>query len=322
MEYKNFAPQNVKSGSAGSAQFVIATIGRRDADSDIVESGAIGRQTVVVLPAHDWTSVPLGKAETHEDGHHVLADVRFNLDVPEARSWHAALKFDMEHGPPVQEFSWGYDPVLSKPDRVDGVLVRRLQKIKLHEVSMVVRGSSVGSRLVTVKERDDDGRDLTPEQRAELLRIRSDSEAWRLKKEGLHAMARIELERSRQMLEEADKPDGATMAFARSCAELAAEKLRLKSAPPIKWFAPGRYPASLDPHVQPAGEAMRSGSITGWANRVSNEIWIANTLKGLELAKTVVHECSHLGGREHPESQHFAERHADEIFSEAHRALR
>lgn len=151
MEHKSIDGLAVKAGATGTAEVVIATIGVIDHDGDVVAPGAIGVQSVPILPAHNWASIPLGKARTREVGNQVIADLQFNLEIPEARSWHSALLFDVEHGPAVQEYSWGYHPTKHKPYEVEGRRARLLERVKLHEVSMVVQGASIGSRTVGVK---------------------------------------------------------------------------------------------------------------------------------------------------------------------------
>lgn len=151
IERKQIQASILEADDEGSFEAVIATLGVADSDGDIVEPGAFGDATVSVLPAHDSRSVPLGKAQIEERGDKAVAVGRFNLDIPAARDWHSALKFDLVHQPAVQEWSWGFHITEAKEDTVDGEPVRRLVELDMLEVSPVLRGASVGTRTLAAK---------------------------------------------------------------------------------------------------------------------------------------------------------------------------
>src|SRR5205823_48499 len=106
--FKSFTPQIKAVGSAGTVTFVVATLNVIDSDGDVTVPGAFGRQNVPMIPAHDWSSVPIGKGLLFEQGSEAIVDAQLNLAVAEARSWFDAIKFDVEHPPPLQEYSYGY----------------------------------------------------------------------------------------------------------------------------------------------------------------------------------------------------------------------
>ncbi len=140
-----------QAGDGGSFEAVIATLGVVDHDGDIVESGAFGDATVSVLPAHQTQHVPLGKARIEERGNQAIAVGQFNLEIPDAKDWHSALKFDLEHPPAIQEWSWDFRPIEARDDTVDGEPVRRLIKLDMREVSPVLRGASIGTGTLSAK---------------------------------------------------------------------------------------------------------------------------------------------------------------------------
>lgn len=154
-------------GEGGSFEAVIATFGKVDRDGDIVERGAFGGATVSVLPSHRAEHVPLGKAKIEERGDLAVAVGAFNLDIGAARDWHSALKYDLEHPPAVQEWSWDFRPIEARDDTVDGEPVRRLVKLDTKEISPVLRGASVGSGTLSVKRLKATGR--SDNDRRELL---------------------------------------------------------------------------------------------------------------------------------------------------------
>lgn len=312
--YKTLSAGAVKAAAPdGTATVVIATTGRDgpiDHDGDIVQPGAVGRQTVPILPGHDWTHIWLGKASTVEVGNQVHAALKFNLAVPEAQAWHAALAFDLANPPATAEYSWGYDAE-ARPGRVGDRAVRFLDRVKLHEVSMVVRGASVGTRTLAVKREDT----LSPDSRAELLRIRDGIEAYRLEREAEQTQARQVLAETAHLLEEADKPSGGKMAAARKMATAAAHAAGLSSVPPVRWFTPGRAPGTFSERVQAA--AKMGKSLRGFADLEKKEVWIANHLSGRDLAAVICHEVGHLGGREHGEVEYFVEQNVAAVAAAA-----
>ncbi len=135
----------------GSFEAVIATFDAIDGDGDVVEHGAFGRAIAPILPAHHQGSVPLGKASVEERGDQAVAVGRFNLATAAGREWFEALKFDLEHPPPRQQWSWGYVPTSWRVERRDDREVRVLEAVDLIEVSPVVRGASVGTRTLAAK---------------------------------------------------------------------------------------------------------------------------------------------------------------------------
>jgi hypothetical protein len=106
----------------------------------------------------------MGKAHIEERGDQAIAVGQFNLDIPAAADWHSALKFDLEHAPSIQEWSWDFRPVESSEDTVDGETVRRLVKLDVKEVSPVLRGASVGTGTLSVKEDGENKQPTLPEQ--------------------------------------------------------------------------------------------------------------------------------------------------------------
>ena len=90
----------------GEVTAVIATLNVVDHDKDVTEPGAFGTQEAPILPTHTWSSVPLGKAHISEVKNEAIAQMKFNLDIPAAADWFRALKFDIDQGPPLQEYSY------------------------------------------------------------------------------------------------------------------------------------------------------------------------------------------------------------------------
>lgn len=134
----------------------IAQLSAVDSDGDTYVPGAFawtekGEQWCSILPAHDRKATPLGKARVYEDGDWAMAELKFNLDVPEAKAWHSALVFDLANGPSVQEYSYGFAVLDSADNQIGGERVRVLKRLRVDEVSPVLKGAGVGTGTVSIK---------------------------------------------------------------------------------------------------------------------------------------------------------------------------
>ena len=135
----------------GIVTIVFATLGVEDKDGDVIEPGAFGdKQVAMILPAHNWSHIPLGKARIFETGSEAIAELKFNLDIEVAKDWFKAIVFDLE-GTSVQEYSFGF----TIKDRSEGTHnerpVRFLKELEVHEISPVVRGAGVNTRTIAAK---------------------------------------------------------------------------------------------------------------------------------------------------------------------------
>lgn len=302
---KSVTGQAVKAADGGTAQVVIATTNVVDADGDVVVPGAIGAQTVVLLPSHDARSIPLGKASTFERGGEVLADLAFNLAIPAARDWHAALKWDVEHPPALQEYSWGYE-AKRRPGRLGDRPVSFLEDVTIFEVSMVLRGASVGTGTVAVKEHD-----LDAAERAELRRIAAQVKASEFEKR--RELAEI---RAKFFADRAVESDAADVRFvtgrsflpvgessvaprlvgaARATVKLAAAHLGV-ATPEVRWFR--QEPFTL------YGRA-----------RASLGVLLNADLSVRDVVVTAAHEVAHLAGRDERGARRYESEFVEEVFN-------
>ena len=114
---------------------VFATLNTIDRDSDVTLPGAFGRQTVPMIPANDCDSVPIGKATIYETRSEAVADFALNLKTKAGRNWYEALKFDLDHPPIKQQYSYGFTSDISDYGEFDGKRVRFLRKVTVHSCS-------------------------------------------------------------------------------------------------------------------------------------------------------------------------------------------
>ncbi len=151
IERKTFRGEIKQLDGDGAFEAVIATLDVVDSDGDIIVPGAFQNATVSVLPAHDSRSVPLGKAKMEDRGDKAIAVGRYNLEIPAAKDWHNALKFDLKNPPVVQEWSFAFRILESSMETRDGEDIRILEKLDVMEVSPVLRGSGVETGTISAK---------------------------------------------------------------------------------------------------------------------------------------------------------------------------
>ena len=141
--------------AAGKGLARLATLSAVDHDGDTYAPGAFGwkdgGQWAPLLTAHDRWGMPFGKARVYEEGDAAFAELHINMETQVGKEWHAALKFDLDNGQPVQEWSYGYDVLQAEMQFRGKGQVRQLMKLDVQEVSTVVRGAGAGTRTLAIK---------------------------------------------------------------------------------------------------------------------------------------------------------------------------
>ncbi len=153
METKSFRLKEFDDEGVGSA--VIATLGVLDRDGDVILPGAFGVQHVAVVPAHDASVVPLGKAVISERGNEAIAEFNLNTNIQGGKEWASHLKFDLAHGEAVQQWSFRYDVIDGATGEFGGEPARFLKSLQVPEVSPVLVGAGINTRTMAAKARDD-----------------------------------------------------------------------------------------------------------------------------------------------------------------------
>lgn len=151
MQTKNLTVTDMDTKGKGLA--LIADLNEIDHDGDGYEEGAFSwkEQWAPLLTQHYRIAVPFGKARIYEQDQKAWAELHFNMDIGPGKEWHSALMFDLETGNPVQEWSYGYDPLEAEKVMRGLQAGRTLKKVDVHEVSTVVRGAGRGTRTIDVK---------------------------------------------------------------------------------------------------------------------------------------------------------------------------
>lgn len=151
MERKSCSAVELKAdGDKGEMTAVFATFDVVDHDGDVVLKDAITDGTPVRISAFNHASwggaLPVGKGVVKTTSTEAIVEAQF-FNTQAARDTFATIK---EMGD-LQEYSWGFDIVKHSFDEREGKPVRVLESVKLHEVSPVLLGASIGTRTLAVK---------------------------------------------------------------------------------------------------------------------------------------------------------------------------
>ena len=147
----------------GTFEALVAVFGNVDAYGDVIVKGAFADTLkewdesghpipVVWSHAKDDPFSHIGVVEeAKETDTGLLVTGRLDLDNPTAAQVHRLLK-----GGRVKEFSFAfsYDPQDVTPAKRDGVEVRELHRLKLHEVGPTMIGANPATELISVKSAD------------------------------------------------------------------------------------------------------------------------------------------------------------------------
>lgn len=164
-DHKGLAGLEVKDADRGEITAVFATFGVIDSHGDVTRPGAFTDGAQVCISSYGHTSwqgaLPVGKGRIRTTRTEAILEGRFFLDTPAGRDTFTVVKQIGE----LQEFSYGYDAQRFSFGEHEGQRVRFLEQLKVHEVSPVLVGAGVGTRLLTAK--GDRGARLTPQEQAQ-----------------------------------------------------------------------------------------------------------------------------------------------------------
>ena len=157
VEHKQFAPElKLDSQGEGTFEAVFATLNVIDSDRDITELGAFGRQDVILSQYNhgSWDrgekALPLGIGVIFERGEEAIVQGEFDMSDEAAVKTYKKMKYLTEKGR-TQEFSYSLPEIDYEIRDVDGECVRILKKIRVNEVSPVLMGAGVNTRILDIK---------------------------------------------------------------------------------------------------------------------------------------------------------------------------
>ncbi len=154
---KTFATE-LKLDGAGEGTFeaVFATLNAIDKDRDLTEPGAFGVQNVILSQYnhgswdHGEKALPIGVGVISESGNDAIIKGEFDMSDPAAVKTYEKIKYLQAKGR-VQEWSYSLPEIDYEFREVDGERIRILKKIKVNEVSPVLMGAGVNTRLLDIK---------------------------------------------------------------------------------------------------------------------------------------------------------------------------
>ena len=150
---KVFTPTlSLKADTPGAIAVEFATLNIIDLDQDVTVPGAFGEQSVRIQGfSHDTGDFSIGKGTIRESADKAVMDGLLNLEMMMGKEAYASLKFDLEHGEPLQEWSYIYSVLDADFGEFQGQQVRFLKRLKVHSVDPVFLGAGIGTRTTGVK---------------------------------------------------------------------------------------------------------------------------------------------------------------------------
>jgi len=162
-QVKIYRLKDLAINEAGTFRAVFATLNVEDSQGDVTLPGAFGEQKVLISQYNhgSWdrgvAALPIGVGRIFEQGNDALIEGEFDMDDPAAVATYKKMRYIHAKGR-VQEFSYALPEVESFTRDENGHRVRVLKKIRVPEVSPVLMGAGVNTRLLDIKS----GKTVTP----------------------------------------------------------------------------------------------------------------------------------------------------------------
>lgn len=158
MQTKTLTSVEVKDAAKGHVTAVFATLDVVDKDGDVTVKGAFRDGAKVAISDWNHTSwqgaKPVGKGTIREDGKDVVCEMQFFMSTTHGREAFETVKSMHDDGPGVQ-WSYGFDVLDAEPAQKGSSFGekhrRTLKSMQVHEVSPVMIGAGVDTRVTDVK---------------------------------------------------------------------------------------------------------------------------------------------------------------------------
>lgn len=166
---KSFSVELKDFSEAGEFEAVFSTLNAIDHDGDVTLPGAFddGAAVNIAEYGHDWSSWPIGDGHIETRGNEAVVRGVLYLDTPQGEKAYRTMKARAQRGVIAQEFSYGFDILESESGEYEGKQVRFLKRLQVFEVSPVLLGAGVNTRLEMIKQAAEP---LTDEQIIDALR--------------------------------------------------------------------------------------------------------------------------------------------------------
>jgi hypothetical protein len=158
MDSKILSGVQIKDADQGRVEAVFSTFGVIDHDGDMTDPNAFTHGTKVLISAYNhktWDgALPVGKGVIEVGPGGAKLKGQFFMDTQAGRDTFATVKALAEDG--LGEWSYGFEVEDAEHQSVEGKSVRVLKKLRVYEVSPVIKGAGVGTHTAMVKAMDDD----------------------------------------------------------------------------------------------------------------------------------------------------------------------
>ncbi|MER7126755.1 HK97 family phage prohead protease [Micrococcus luteus] len=143
----------IKDEDKGIIRAVFSTFNKIDSDRDVTPPGAFEDGAPVQISAYGHKSwegaLPVGLGTIRQTSKEAILEGQFLLDTTHGADTWKTVKAMSDAG--MQEWSYGFDPVEWSYGEFEGQKVRFLNKLKVFEVSPVLRGAGVNTRTLSAK---------------------------------------------------------------------------------------------------------------------------------------------------------------------------
>lgn len=143
----------IKDEDAGTVRAVFSTFNKIDSDRDVTPPGAFEDGAPVQISAYGHASwegaLPVGLGTIWQTPEEAILEGQFLLDTTHGADTFKTVKAMSAAG--LQEWSYGFDTLDYSFGEFEGQKVRFLNKLKVFEVSPVLRGAGVNTRTLSAK---------------------------------------------------------------------------------------------------------------------------------------------------------------------------
>jgi hypothetical protein len=156
---KKYQFKDINLGEQGTFRAVFATLNVVDHDGDMTIPGAFGKQDVIISQYNhgSWgngmNALPIGVGKIFEEGEDAVVEGEFNMENEAAKATYQTIRY-LHEKDRTQEWSYALPEIDYEMRDVDGREVRVLKKIRVPEVSPVLMGAGIGTRLLDIKQKE------------------------------------------------------------------------------------------------------------------------------------------------------------------------
>ncbi len=165
-QIKIYSLKDLALTETGTFRAIFSTLNVEDQQGDVTLPGAFGEQKVLISQYNhgSWergvAALPIGVGRIYEQGEEAIIEGEFDMDDPAAVSTYKKMKYIHAKGR-VQEFSYALPEIDYEFREQNAHRVRVLKKIRVPEVSPVLMGAGIRTRLLDIKGGGD--KTVTPE---------------------------------------------------------------------------------------------------------------------------------------------------------------